>query len=99
MKYLFYCLITHTHRGGPTPEIDRYERHAHSWREPTLRLERKEKIFLGSSWIYGCSRETGRSSLVVIGRHWVWPCRSEELSGVAIGVVKVLSSVGKSKLA
>ena len=42
MKYLFYCLVTP--RGGPTPEIDSYERHAHSWREPkALRLEEKEK--------------------------------------------------------
>jgi len=61
-----------------------------------LRLERKEII--GSSWIFGRSRETGMrsftSSLVVNG----WSCRSEEVGNVAIGVAKVLSSVGEGSL-
>ena len=47
MKYLFYCLFTPPVEDLPTPEIDPYEWHAHSWREPkALRLERKEKNFL-----------------------------------------------------
>ena len=33
-----------------------------------------------------------------ICRRWVWSCRSEEVGDVVIGIVKVLSSVGKGPL-
>ena len=47
MKYLFYRLITALvtpPRGGPTPKIDPYKRHAHSWREPKA-TRKKRKYF------------------------------------------------------
>ena len=35
--------------GGPTPEIDPYERQTHNWREPkALRLEKEKKFFVAS---------------------------------------------------
>ena len=70
--YIYFTASSPPLHGGPTPEIDPFEWHAHNWRESkALRLERKEKKHFGLSWIEGCSQEAGRriltSSLVVIG--------------------------------
>ena len=47
MKLNIYFTASSPPRGEPTPEIDPYERHAHSWREPKakrLGYKEKEKI-------------------------------------------------------
>ena len=82
-KYLFYCLITPP-CGGPTPEIDPYERQTHNWLEPkALRLEKEKKNFVlrvrsmvafeKLVWVHSRvhSSSTGRV-VQELGSRWCW---------------------------